>query len=215
MWVAAVGARLTPTPSVGSSLSCQLQAAGLHAAAAVNSSSKRSSTNFSTSSDNPEDVNCTSFDVGYVSAVDVTQRRAQLSPAADCRQLFVQPPTTSADDVVDAFPAGSARRLGRSVDSDCQRRVDQLPPEVDARTRSTSDHVTRSTSATTNGDSNGAVSKTIMSGSSMPPRRSRNANDVTNLSSMPPQWSYNATDVILSSLSQRNNVDRGIITSTP
>ena len=179
---------MTPTPSAGSSLSCQLHAAGLHAAPA-NSSSKRSSTNFSTSSaDNQEDVNCTSVDV------DGIQRRAPTSPAADCRcQLSDQPPTISADDVTDAFPVGDGHRSGRSADT-----VDQLPAEVDARTKATSDRVTRSTSMTLNGDNDRPVSGTMLSPSSAPRT-----------------WSCNANDVILSSLNQRGDVDRGIIASTP
>jgi len=185
-----VGTRLTPTPSVGSSLSCQLHAAGLHAAAtANNSSSKRSSTNFSTSSDNAEDANCTSVDVGYVSAVDATHRQAPLSTVSDCsRQLLNQPPTSSIDDAIDTFPVGDRRRSGRSVEP----RVDPFPTEVDTRTKPTADHVTR---WTLNRDYSGPVLGTHCSA----PRR----------------WSCNANDVILSSMNQRDQVDRGVITSTP
>jgi len=192
-----VGMRLTPTVSVGSSLSCQLSAAGLHAAGAANSSSKRSSTNFSTSSDNPEDVNCTSVDVGYVSAMDATQRPAPPSPTADRRrQLLDQTPNTSANDVIEAFPVGGWRHLGRSTDIDRQRRVDQLPAEVDMRTRPTS--MTWSILATTNHDKKEHLSGTT-----------------TSRASRPVTWSCNANDVILSSLNQRHDVDRGIIASTP
>jgi len=178
MWVA-IGSGWTPTMSVGSSLSCQL-----NAAAAANCSSKRSSTNFSTSSDNQDDVNCTSLDVGYVSAIDATHRRAAPpSPTPDRRrQALEQPPATSADDVIEAFPVG-----------DCRRRVDRLPAEVDAaRTRPASDHVTRST---TNHEQ---VSGTSVSRASRP---------IT--------WLCNDDDVILSSLNQRHERDRGIIATTP
>jgi len=97
--------------SVGSSLSCQLNAAGLQAAAAAggaNSSSKHSSTNFSTSSDNVSP------------SVD---RRALSSPAAADRlsQLI---DLTSADDVIEAFPVGG----GHSNSTDRQpRRLGRLP----------------------------------------------------------------------------------------
>jgi len=55
---------VTPTLSVGSSLSYQLNAAGLHPSTAAinNSCTKRSSTNFSTSSDNQDDVAWTPLD---------------------------------------------------------------------------------------------------------------------------------------------------------
>jgi len=176
---------MTPTPSAGSSLSCQLHAAGLHAAAA-NCSSKRSSTNFSTSSaDNHEDVSCMSVDVGN----DGIQRRASPSPAAD---RLCQPPSISADDVIDAFPVGDGHPSRRSTDTG-----DQLPAEADAGTKATSDRVSRSTSMTMNGDNNGSVSGT------MPSARSA-----------PRTWSCNASDVILSSLYQRGDVDRGVIAST-
>jgi len=178
---------MTPTPSAGSSLSCQLHAAGLHAAAA-NSSSKRSSTNFSTSSaDNQEDVNCMSVDVGS----ERIQRRAPPSSAADC---LCQPPTISADDVIDAFLIGDGHPSRHSTDTG----GDQLPAEVDAGTEATSDRVSRSTSMTMNGDNNGPVSGTM-----------------TSPSRAPRTWSCNANDVILSSLYQRGDVDRGIIASTP
>ena len=105
MWYDVVGMRLTPTLSVGSSLSCQLSAAGLHAAAAatVNSSSKRSSTNFSTSSDNQDDdVNSTPVDV------DAARRRVPPSPSADLRRhLIDQPAAVSPDNVLEAFPVDS------------------------------------------------------------------------------------------------------------
>ena len=196
MW-AVVGMRLTPTLSVGSSLSCQLNAAGLHAAAAAANSSKRSSTNFSTSSDNVEEVNCTSADVGYVSAVDVTQRRAPPSPAPDRRrQLLDQLP---AGDLVDVFPVGGGRRPVNGIDSDRQRRVDQLSAEVDARTITpTFDHATRSTSAIMNRDNNGPMSGTT-----------------TGRASRPVTWSCEANDVIFSAVNQRDDVDRGVIASTP
>lgn len=184
------GTRLTPTPSVGSSLSCQLHAAGLHATAANNSFSKRSSTNFSTSSDNAEDPNCTSVDVGYVSAVDATNRRAPLSTVVPdySRQLLDQPPISFIDDVIDTFPVGYRRRSGRSIES----RVDRFQTtEVDMRTKTTADHVTR---WTLNVDYNIPVSTTC---------------------SAPRRWSCNANDVILSSLNHRDQVDPGIIVSTP
>ena len=187
--------RLTPTLSDGSSLSCQLSAAGLHSAAA-NISSKRSSTNFSTSSDNVESVNCISADVDNASAVDVTERQAARSLALDSRRQF--PSTTSLDDVINEFPVGSGRLPERCADSDTRHQVEQLAVEVDTRTRPTSDHVTRLTSATVNGDSKRPLSEII-----------------TRRSGRPPTWCFDGNDVILSSLHQRDDVDRGVITSTP
>ena len=211
MWSRVGGVMLTPTLSVGSSLSCQLSAAGLHpAAAAANSSSKRSSTNFSTStSDNADDANCTSADVGYVSTVDVTQRRAApASPGAAVvdrrRQVAHQQPATTShpgdDDSVEAFPVvAGGRPPGRSTDVDRRRRVEQLPAEVDARTRPTSGYVTQSTSTTYDllgGDESGQVSG---------PGAGRRADGG------PTTWSSMNVDVILSSLNQRDDVDRGVI----
>jgi len=100
------GTRLTPTLSIGSSLSCQFSAAGLYAAAAtVNSSSKRSSTNFSTSFDNQnDDVNSARFDVD----LDAIRRRIQPSLSADRRrQLIDHPAAVSPDNVLEAFPVDS------------------------------------------------------------------------------------------------------------
>jgi len=180
-----IGTRLTPTASVGSSLSCQLNAAGLHsnpaAAVAANCSSKRSSTNFSTSSDNQDDVNCTSLDVGYVSALDATQQRTPTSN----RPIQLRGRSPVADDVIQAFPVGSGLHPTSST-------VAQLAAEGGARP--TSDHVTRSTSATAKRDTTASV----------PNRRGR-----------PVTWSVDASDVILSSLNQRGDAHRGIITSTP
>jgi len=166
---AAVG--LTPPLSVGSSLSCQL-------AAAANTSSKRSSTNFSTSTDDhvDDDVNCTSADVGYASAqLDFTQ-----PPHPH------EPPATTPRDVVEAFPPSDTNR---------RLRVDQLPAEVDhQRRRPKSDHVT---SKSKYGDKTEPL---------LP---------VTRRSSRPTTLSSDASDVIVTSPSRRDDVGRGVISTTP
>jgi len=184
--ICSVGLRLTPPLSVGSSLSCQLNAA------AANTSSQRSSTNFSTSSDNADDVvNSTSADVGYVSALDFTRRPTALSPTPDHQR---RPPTASPSDVIEPFPVGG----GRSTDTDRRLRVDQLPAEVDVKRRPTSDHVTRSMLAT---KCHGRTEPLLVTTASRAGR--------------PTTWSCDAGDVIVTSPSQRDAVSRGVITTTP